>query len=84
MHPAGSGSHANVSTVTQPATGPAIGAVAPPLPEAAGHEQGPSHVAAAPFPWVVEALLPVLVLIWFLLLAAAMRRRRHVQPESGA
>lgn len=81
-HPPVTGSHTSVSTLTHPAAGPAIGTLPARLPEAKDvHQQPASRAAAAPFPWVVEALLPALALIWLLLLVAAMRRLRSVQPE---
>jgi hypothetical protein len=78
------GSHPNVS-ITQTIAPPVSSGATLPLPDLGGQDKTPQNVVAATPPvrdpnlWVVEALLPALLIVWLIILASwrALRNRQR-------
>jgi hypothetical protein len=81
-------SHPNVA-IAQTNTPPVSNGPTLPLPDLGG-QTAPQHVGAAVQPyrdpnlWVVEALLPALLIVWLILLAASLARKRTLAAKEQA
>jgi len=85
------GSHPNVS-IAQTIAPPVSGAATLPLPDLGGRDKAPQNVVGSVPPvrdpnlWVVEALLPVLLIVWLIMLASAgaLQNRKRAPAEQPA
>ncbi len=85
------GSHPNVS-IAQTIAPPVSGGATLPLPDLGGQDKAPQNVVASVPPvrdpnlWVVEALLPALLIVWLIMLASAraLQNRKRAPAEQPA